>query len=72
MKPEDGEDVVEEEGGHRVLVFAQLKGFLDLVESDLLRPMGIPFLRLDGGYVKSLYLSLSLSLSHTHTHTHTV
>jgi len=34
--------------GHRVLVFAQLKGMLDLVEADVLRPGGISFLRLDG------------------------
>lgn len=34
--------------GHRVLVFAQLKGLLELVESDVLRPGGISFLRLDG------------------------
>eukprot|EP00884_Botryococcus_braunii_P013723 jgi/Botrbrau1/22351/Bobra.0002s0029.1 len=48
VKEEEGEDVVEEGGGHRVLVFAQLKGMLDLVAEDLLNPMGIPFLRLDG------------------------
>ena len=35
--------------GRRVLVFAQLRGLLDLVEEDLLRPANIPFLRLDGG-----------------------
>ncbi|KAL0040872.1 hypothetical protein WJX79_008076 [Trebouxia sp. C0005] len=34
--------------GHRVLVFAQLKGMLDLVEADVLRPAGVSFLRLDG------------------------
>ena len=34
--------------GHRVLVFAQLKGLLDLVESDVLRPAAISFMRLDG------------------------
>lgn len=41
-----------EEGGgagHRVLVFAQLRGLLDLVESDVLRPLGVSFLRIDGG-----------------------
>lgn len=48
MKAEEGEDSVEEGGGHRVLVFAQLKGMLDLVAHDLLSPLGIPFLRLDG------------------------
>lgn len=37
--------------GHRVLVFAQLKGMLDLVEADVLRPGGISFLRLDGRLV---------------------
>ena len=37
------------EGGHRVLVFAQLRSTLDLVESGVLRPAGVPFLRLDGG-----------------------
>lgn len=35
--------------GHRVLVFAQLRSTLDLVESGVLRPAGVPFLRLDGG-----------------------
>ena len=42
---EDGGDAA----GHRVLVFAQLKGLLDLVESDVLKPAGVSFLRLDGG-----------------------
>ena len=36
------------ETGHRVLVFAQLKALLDIVERDLLQPSGVPFLRLDG------------------------
>ncbi len=35
--------------GHRVLVFAQLRGLLDLVERDVLKPAGVSFLRLDGG-----------------------
>ncbi len=35
-------------GGHRVLVFAQLKGILDLVETDVLRPSAALLLRLDG------------------------
>jgi len=35
-------------GAHRVLVFAQLKGLLDLVEVQL-RASGVSFLRLDGG-----------------------
>ncbi len=34
--------------GHRVLVFAQLKGMLDLVETNVLRPGAVSFLRLDG------------------------
>ena len=34
--------------GHRVLVFAQMKGMLDLVERDVLTPAGVSFLRLDG------------------------
>lgn len=36
------------ESGHRVLVFAQLKSFLDIVERDVLRPAHVPYLRLDG------------------------
>ena len=31
-----------------MLVFAQLKGLLDLVERDVLKPGGVSFLRLDG------------------------
>ncbi|KAG1666532.1 hypothetical protein FOA52_014429 [Chlamydomonas sp. UWO 241] len=34
--------------GHRVLVFAQLKGMLDLAERHVLVPRGVSFLRLDG------------------------
>lgn len=34
--------------GHRVLVFAQLKNLLELVERDVLVPEGVSFLRLDG------------------------
>lgn len=34
--------------GHRVLVFAQLKSLLELVERDVLQPGGVSFLRLDG------------------------
>ncbi len=34
--------------GHRVLIFAQLKGYLDIVEADVLAPAGISYLRLDG------------------------
>ncbi|KAF6253887.1 SNF2 family N-terminal domain-containing protein [Scenedesmus sp. NREL 46B-D3] len=36
------------DSGHRLLVFAQLKGMLDLVEGCLLRPLGVSSLRLDG------------------------
>lgn len=35
--------------GHRVLVFAQLRALLDLVEADVLGPLGASFLRIDGG-----------------------
>ncbi|KAK9809358.1 hypothetical protein WJX73_008453 [Symbiochloris irregularis] len=41
--------VEEAEPPNRVLVFAQLRSLLDLVEADLLKPLGVPFLRLDGG-----------------------
>lgn len=34
--------------GHRVLVFAQLKSTLDLVEQDVLQPHNVTYLRLDG------------------------
>lgn len=36
------------EYAHRVLVFAQFKLMLDLVERDVLTPLSVPFLRLDG------------------------
>ena len=36
------------DGGHRLLIFAQLKATLDLAEEQLLRPLGVTFLRLDG------------------------
>ena len=36
--------------GHRVLIFAQLKSYLDIVESDVLTPAGVSYLRLDGRY----------------------
>ena len=35
-------------GGHRVLIFAQLKGLLDLVQTDIMQQHGISHLRLDG------------------------
>ena len=37
--------------GHRVLIFAQLKSYLDIVESDVLTPAGVSYLRLDGRYI---------------------
>ena len=45
----DGADADASSAGHRVLVFAQLRATLDLVEAAVLRPAGVPFLRLDGG-----------------------
>ncbi len=36
-------------GGHRVLIFAQHKALLDLIERDLMQPYGVSYLRLDGG-----------------------
>ena len=44
------------EAPNRVLVFAQLRAVLDFVESDVLQPLGIPFLRLDGGCASILHL----------------
>ncbi|KAF5829236.1 P-loop containing nucleoside triphosphate hydrolase protein [Dunaliella salina] len=35
-------------GGHRLLVFAQFKGMLERVERDVLQPLGVSFLRIDG------------------------
>lgn len=40
---EDGQN-----GSHRMLIFAQLKGLLSIVEEQLLIPQRIPHLRLDG------------------------
>ena len=40
----------EQAEGHRVLVFAQLRGMLDLVARDVLQPLGVPHLRIDGGH----------------------
>jgi TATA-binding protein-associated factor len=52
-EPTDGDALVgaaaDAESGHRVLVFAQLRTMLDLVESTVLGPAGLPFVRLDGG-----------------------
>ena len=36
-------------GGHRVLVFAQMRDVLDMVARDVLEPAGVRHLRLDGG-----------------------
>lgn len=44
------EDDLAGSSGHRVLIFAQLKSYLDIVESDVLAPAGISYLRLDGRY----------------------
>lgn len=41
-------DASDLEAGHRVLIFAQLKALLDLVETDIMQPHGISYLRLDG------------------------
>ena len=45
-------------GGHRVLIFAQLKGLLDLVQSDIMHPHGISHLRLDGRHASSLLIEI--------------
>ncbi|KAK9823112.1 hypothetical protein WJX72_000353 [[Myrmecia] bisecta] len=50
--------LAEPQAGHRVLVFAQLKSFLDLVERDVLRPLGVTFLRLDGSVEATQRFSL--------------
>jgi len=56
-RSDEGEHLQEQEdvegasflaSSHRVLVFAQFKGLLDLVESDVIAPMGVSYLRLDG------------------------
>ncbi len=44
----EGASLLAQDSSHRVLVFAQFKGLLDLVESDVIAPMGISYLRLDG------------------------
>jgi len=47
---EDGiQGGIQEDAGHRVLVFAQLRSLLDIVEESVLKPLGITSLRLDGG-----------------------
>ena len=45
---EDSASELTESSSHRVLVFAQFKGLLDLVETDVMAPMGVSYLRLDG------------------------
>jgi TATA-binding protein-associated factor len=52
-EPGDGDAALasaaaEADSGHRVLIFAQLRATLDLVESTVLVPAGLPFVRLDG------------------------
>ena len=56
LKDESGEeDSLSDESmmptSHRVLVFAQFKKLLDLVEADVMQPMGASYLRLDGRWV---------------------
>lgn len=43
-----GQDEEEIDAGHRVLVFAQTKAMLNLVESTVLSPMKVSYLRIDG------------------------
>ena len=56
MEPGLGREAAEAEeagaacgAGHRVLVFAQLRGLLDLVEQQVLAPLRVTSLRIDGG-----------------------
>ena len=59
--------------GHRVLVFAQLKSLLELVETDVLQPGGISFLRLDGRSAHRLVhckLCASQQAACVHMHPH--
>jgi TATA-binding protein-associated factor len=44
----DARAISGDSGQHRVLCFAQMKGSLDLVESVVLDPEGVSYLRLDG------------------------
>ena len=43
-----GQEEEEIDAGHRVLVFAQTKAMLNLVESSVLNPMNVSYLRIDG------------------------
>lgn len=45
---DDKAEPVESSGSHRVLVFAQFKSLLDLIERDVIEPNDISHLRLDG------------------------
>jgi TATA-binding protein-associated factor len=44
----EDEEAAVAESAHRVLVFAQLKSLLDIVERDVLQPSRVSYLRLDG------------------------
>ena len=46
-----------------MLVFAQLRGMLDLVARDVLQPLGVPHLRIDGGYAPSAAAAAAAALS---------
>jgi TATA-binding protein-associated factor len=58
LSPQDPDEPGALGGGHRLLVFAQLKPLLDLVERDLLQPLGVSYLRLDGSVEASQRFSL--------------
>jgi TATA-binding protein-associated factor len=45
---DEAPDTFDDQGGHRFLVFAQLKSLLDLVESQVLAPLAVSSLRIDG------------------------
>jgi SNF2 family DNA or RNA helicase len=36
------------EDGRRILIFSQFTSFLDLIEAEVVKPMAVPYLRLDG------------------------
>ena len=59
-EPHSEEALVDEafmSSGHRVLVFAQFKRLLDIVESDVIKPMGAAYLRLDGRWAFDQHVS---------------